>query len=90
MFLYIPFDYSSFSHSPFFSIMQTYLILDRPRISSLDPSVAECLLQRRWTQLKQQKVSEKVPIRNVCVKSDHLHALTVSQCLNLLPETSEV
>jgi len=42
----VPFFF--FTFTTMFLSWRTYLTLGRLRISSLDPSEAECLLQRRW------------------------------------------
>lgn len=52
-------DFSHFIPSLlFFFILSTYMTLGRLRISFLDLSGAECLLQRRWMQLKKEKEKE--------------------------------
>lgn len=80
-----------FTFTTMFLSWRTYLTLGRLRISSLDPSEAECLLQRRWMWLKTTKSWwDGVCTVNVQILHVRLCVLTVRQRLNLLPKTFEI
>lgn len=90
--LYPPWEFLISYFFPFsFLFWRTYWILGRLRISFPSLSGAECLLQRRWMQLKVTDFwLDSVFVWHNCVQPVRLYVLTVSQCLNLLSKTSKI